>query len=183
MTLFDQNGKARKSLYVFNDIRGYSSTTSSGDTSASTSLEGIYYIRSYYSGKYLDVTNNSSANGANIQQWSYLANTAQRFQLADAGDGYYYIYTGASNYTKVVDVEGKSTADGANVLQYAFNGGSNQKFKFVEVKDGVYAILTGVSSEKSCLDVYNWSTADGGNIAQWTYWGGDCQLWYLEKVQ
>ncbi len=183
MTLFDQNGKAMKSLYVFNDIRGYSSTTSSGDTSASTSLEGIYYIRSYYSGKYLDVTNNSSANGANIQQWSYLANTAQRFQLADAGDGYYYIYTGASNYTKVVDVEGKSTADGANVLQYAFNGGSNQKFKFVEVKDGVYAILTGVSSEKSCLDVYNWSTADGGNIAQWTYWGGDCQLWYLEKVQ
>ncbi|MBO5096803.1 MAG: glycosyl hydrolase 53 family protein [Agathobacter sp.] len=190
MTLFDWGGKAMKSLYVFNDIRGASSKTSSGSSSSgsgssgsssSSSLAGTYYIKSYYSGKYLDVTNNSSANGANIQQWQYLGNTAQRFKLVDAGNGYYYIYTGASNYTKVVDVSGRSTADGANILQYSFNGASNQKFKIVEVKTGVYAILTGVTSGKSCLDVYNWSTANGGNIAQWSYWGGDCQLWYLEK--
>lgn len=182
MTLFDQNGQAMKSLYVFNDICGNTSTTSSGE-STSSSLEGTYYIKSYYSGKYLDVTNCSSENNANIQQYSYLANAAQRFKLVDAGDGYYYIYTGASDYTKVIDVAGKSTADGANILQYAFKGTSNQKFQLVEVKSGVYAIKTGVTSGASCLDVYGWSTADGGNIAQWSYWGGDCQLWYLEKAE
>lgn len=181
MCLFDQNGQAMKSLYVFNDICGNSSTTSSGETTTS-SLEGTYYIKSYYSEKYLDVTNSSSANNANIQQWSYLANAAQQFKLVDAGDGYYYIYTGASGFTKVVDVAGKSTADGANILQYAFQGTANQKFKIEEVSSGVYAIKTGVTQGASCLDVYGWSSSDGGNIAQWSYWGGACQWWYLEKA-
>ena len=95
---------------------------------------------------------------------------------------YYYIYTGASGYSKVVDVAGKSKADGANVLQYTYKGTSNQKFKVVEVSSGVYAILTGTTSGSSCLDVYNWSSSAGGNIAQWTYWGGDCQLWILEAA-
>ncbi len=184
MCLFDWNGKALSSLYVFNDICGKSSTTGSGSSSTTTtsSLEGTYYIKSYYSGKYLDVTNNSSANNANIQQWQYLANTAQQFKLVSAGDGYYYMYTGASGFTKVVDVAGRGTADGANIAQYTYSGSSNQKFKIEEVKDGVYAIKTGVTSGASCLDVYGWSTANGGNIAQWTYWGGDCQLWYLESA-
>ena len=181
MALFDKNGNAMKSLYVFNDIRGVSSTTSSGISSSSTQ-DGTYYIKSKYSGLYLDVANGSSANNANVQQWTYNGCDAQKFKLVSAGDGYYYIYTGASGYSKVVDVAGKSKADGANVLQYTYKGTSNQKFKVVEVSSGVYAILTGTTSGSSCLDVYNWSNSAGGNIAQWTYWGGDCQLWILEAA-
>lgn len=181
MTLFDKNGNALKSLYVFNDIRGAKSTTSSG-TGSSSSLEGTYYIKNKFSGLYLDVANGSSANNANVQQWSYNGCDAQKFKLVSAGDGYYYIYTGASGYSKVVDVAGKSKADGANILQYAYKGTSNQKFKVTEVSTGVYAIQTGTTSGASCLDVYGWSTAAGGNIAQWNYWGGDCQLWYLEAA-
>ena len=181
MTLFDSSGTAMKSLYVFNDIRGVSSTTSSGSSNSST-LDGTYYIKSYYSGLYLDVVNGSSSNNANIQQWYYNGCNAQKFKLVSAGDGYYYIYTGASNYSKVVDVAGKSKADGANILQYSYKGTANQKFKVTEVSSGVYAILTGVTSGASCLDVYGWSSSAGGNIAQWTYWGGACQLWYLERA-
>lgn len=177
MTLFDQSGKAMSSLYVFNDISGTASTTSSGN------LEGTYYIRSYYSGLYLDVADGSSADNANIQQYSYLGNAAQQFKLVKTSDGYYNIYTGASGFSKVIDVAGKSTADGANILQYTYNGGDNQKFEIVEVSSGVYAIKTRASSGVSCLDVYDWSTAAGGNIAQWTYWGGECQWWYLEKTE
>lgn len=179
MTLFDSNGQAMKSLYVFNDISGADSTTSSGD---STSLEGTYYIKSKFSGLYLDVANGSSSSNANIQQYSYLGTDRQKFKLVQNSDGYYYIYTGASGYTKVVDVAGKSTADGANILQYAYKGTANQLFEVVEVSSGVYAIKTRVTSGASCLDVYGWSTASGGNIAQYSYWGGDCQLWYLEET-
>ena len=179
MTLFDSNGQAMKSLYVFNDISGADSTTSSGD---STSLEGTYYIKSKFSSLYLDVANGSSSNNANIQQYSYLGTDRQKFKLVQNSDGYYYIYTGASGYTKVVDVAGKSTADGANILQYAYKGTTNQLFEVVEVSSGVYAIKTRVTSGASCLDVYGWSTASGGNIAQYSYWGGDCQLWYLEET-
>ncbi|MGN0370088.1 MAG: cellulase family glycosylhydrolase [Butyrivibrio sp.] len=159
-----------------------SGSSSSGSSSSSDSLEGVYYIKSYYSGLYLDIVNGSSSNGANLQQWSYNGCYAQKFELVSAGDGYYYIYTGASNYSKVIDVSGKSKADGANIIQYAYNGQSNQKFKITEVQDGVYAILTGITSGASCLDVYGWSSSAGGNIAQWTYWGGACQLWYLEAT-
>lgn len=181
MTLFDKYGKAMKSLYVFNDISGKSSTTSSGVTS-STSLEGTYYIKSYYSKLYLDVADGSAANNANVQQYSYLGSARQQFKLVSTGDGYYNIYTGASGFSKVIDVAGKSKEDGANILQYAYKGTDNQKFEITQVSSGVYAIKTRISSGVSCLDVYDWSQAAGGNIAQWTYWGGDCQLWYLEKV-
>lgn len=180
MTLFDNNGQAMKSLYVFNDISGASSTTSSG--SSSDSLEGTYYIKSYFSGLYLDVADGSSANNANIQQYSYLGTNRQKFKLVENSDGYYYIYTGASDYAKVLDVAKKSTANNANIIQYAYKGTNNQLFDVVEVSSGVYAIKTRVTSSASCLDVYGWSTASGGNIAQYTYWGGACQLWYLEPT-
>lgn len=158
------------------------SSSNSSSSSSSGTLDGTYYIKSSYSGKYLDVADGSSANSANIQQYSYNGSAGQKFKLVSAGDGYYYIYTGASSYSKVIDVAGKSTADGANICQYSYNGNSNQKFKLTEVSSGVYAILTGVTNGASCLDVYNWSTEDGGNIAQWSYWGGACQLWILEKA-
>ena len=188
MTLFDSNGQAMKSLYVFNDISGASSYTGSGSSSSgsssstSSSLEGTYYIKSYYSGKYLDINGKSSANNANLQQWSYNGGSNQKFKLVKNSDGTYCIYTGSSSYSKVLDVAGKSKADGANIAQYTYNGGTNQRFYIEEVKSGVYAIKTAVSSGASCMDVYNWSTSNGGNIAQWTYWGGDCQLWYLEAT-
>jgi len=159
-----------------------SGSSDSGSSSGSASLEGTYYIKSYYSGLYLDINGRSSENNANLQQWAYNGGTNQQFKLVKNSDGTYTIYTGSSGFSKVIDIAGRSTADGANAAQYTYNGGSNQKFYVEEVRTGVYAIKTAVTSGNSCLDVYEWSTANGGNIAQWSYWGGDCQLWYLEKV-
>lgn len=181
MTLFDSNGTAMKSLYVFNDISGATSTTGTGTTTTAT-LDGTYYIKSAFNGLYLDVAGKSSANNANIQQYAFNGGTNQKFKLVSNSEGYYSIYTGASNYTKVIDVAGKSAADNANILQYSYSGGANQQFQIVEISSGVYAIKTRVSGCKSCMDVYGWSTSNGGNIAQYSYWGGQCQLWILEKV-
>ena len=186
MALFDTNGKAMKSLYVFNDMAGKSSNASSGtsssgtSTSVSSTLDGTYYIRSKFSGKYLNIASGSSSNNANLEQYSYNGSSAQKFKLVSDGDGYYTIYTGASGYSKVLDVAKKSSANGANIAQYTSNSGTNQMFELVEVSSGVYAIKTKISGSASCLDVYGWSSSDGGNIAQYSYWGGDCQLWYLE---
>ncbi len=184
MTLFDSNGQAMKSLYVFNDITGTTSTTSSGtsSTTSSSTLDGTYRIKSYFSGLYLDIANGSSSNNANLQQYSYLSSARQYFKLVSNSSGYYSIYTGASGYTKVLDVAKKSSANGANIAQYTYNGGTNQLFEIVEISSGVYAIKTRISSSKSCLDVYGWSSSNGGNIAQYEYWGGACQLWILEAV-
>ena len=181
MTLFDSNGKALSSLYVFNDISGTTSKTGSGATTSNT-LDGTYYIKSAFSGLYLDVAGKSASNGANIQQYAFNGGSNQKFKLVSNSAGYYSIYTGSSNYTKVVDVAGKSSANNANILQYSYSGATNQQFQIVEVSSGVYAIKTRVSGCNSCLDVYGWSTSNGGNIAQYSYWGGQCQLWILEKA-
>lgn len=180
--LFDRNSCTVTQQSIIDAIIGVMGTGSSSSSSSSSTLDGIYYIKSYFSGMYLDIEGGSSANNANLLQYYYNGNANQKFKLVSAGNGYYYIYTGASGYSKVLDVAKKSTADGANVAQYTYNGGSNQKFKVTEAQSGVYAILTGITSGSSCLDVYGWSTAAGGNIAQWTYWGGACQLWYLQAT-
>lgn len=160
-----------------------SSSSSNSSNSSASSLEGTYYIKSSFSGLYLDVANGSASNNANVQQYTYTGTDRQKFKLVkDSATGYYYIYTGASGYSKVVDVAGKSAADGANILQYSYKGSNNQLFDIQKISNGAYAIKTRVTSSASCLDVYNWSTAAGGNIAQYSYWGGACQLWILEKA-
>jgi len=160
--------------------------TLNGGTSSGSGSEiasgSVYYIKNVHSGLYMDVENGSTANDANIRQWSFNGCDAQKFKLVSAGNGYYYLYTGATGYTKVVDVYGKRTANGTNVAQYKYAGSANQQFKLVKQSDGTYAILTGITGGKSGLDVYEWSTKAGGNINQWEYWGGACQKWILEKA-
>lgn len=181
MTLFDKNGTAMKSLYVFNDICGKSSITSSGIFKGD-SMDGIYYIKSAYSGLYLDVTNASSADNANIQQNTFLGSGRQKFKLTKNDAGYYYIFTGASSYSKTLDIAGKKTTDGTNVVQYSYNGGKNQMFEIVPISRGIYAIKTRITDSASCLDVFDWSQEPESNIVQWNYWGGDCQHWILEAT-
>ena len=148
-------------------------------TASLSSVEGTFYIQNKFSGMYLDVANGSADNNANIQQWTYNGCDAQKFKIVSNGDGYYYILTGASGYTKAVDVAKKSASDGANIAQYTLNKGNNQLYKIEKQSDGTYAIRTKISQCKSGLDLYNWSEAAGGNINQWNYWGGDCQKWIL----
>ena len=145
--------------------------------------EGIFYIRNKFSGKYLDVADGSSADHANIQQWAYNGFASQKYKIVSNGDGYYYILTGASNYTKALDVAMGSAADGTNIVQYSLNKGTNQLFKLSKQSDGTYAVLSKASSCKSGLDVYDWSRDSGGNINQWNFWGGDCQKWILAAVK
>jgi len=159
------------------------SSDSSSGSSSSVGSEGIYYIKNVHSGLYLDIENGSTENSANVQQWSYNGCDAQKFKLVPAGDGSYYIMTGATGYSKCVDISGAKAADGTNVLQYTHKNSNNQKFKLVQQSDGTYAILTGASNYASGLDVYDWSTEAGGNVCQWNFWGGACQKWILEPAQ
>ncbi|MCI8825708.1 MAG: RICIN domain-containing protein [Lachnospiraceae bacterium] len=169
------------------DLRNWSALGTQGYTNntlyASENVEGIYYIQNKFSGLYLDVADGSSANGANIRQWSYNGSDAQKFKFVSLGDGYYYILTGASGYKGCVDVETGSAADGTNILQWEYWGGEMQKYRVVQQPDGTYAILTKASGCASGLEVYDWSEEAGGNIDEWNYWGGDCQKWRLIEAE
>lgn len=178
--------KTSKICSVFDSNSGSNSGSSNSGSSSSGSvssgsLDGVYYIRSANSGKYLDIASNSSANGANLIQYQFTGGNNQKFKLVSDGNGYYYIRTGSSGYNSCIDVSGRSASNGTNIAQWSYNGGTNQKFQIVKVGDK-YAIKTVVSNNQSCLDVEGRSASNNANILQWQYSGSNNQLWYLEKI-
>jgi hypothetical protein len=127
---------------------------------------GTQRIVSLHSGKALDVASWSTANGGNVQQWTYGGgnNQAWIITLTRFGAEIKNAHSG-----KCLDVAGPSSADGANVHQWDCHNGTSQRWQPSEVYvNGVpYTKYVNASSGK-CLDVASWSTADGGNIQQWT---------------
>lgn len=139
---------------------------------------GIYKIVAKHSAKVLDVYNNGSANGTNVQQYTWNDCLCQKWTVTNTGNGKYSIVGVSSG--KYLDVSGISTADGANIQIWQSTGGDNQRFNFTPTSEGYYRI-TPVHSGKS-VDVNAGSTADGANVQQWTYLGGDNQQWMLVPV-
>ena len=145
--------------------------------------EGVYYIKSANSDMYLDVADGSSANGANLLQSDFTGETSQQFKVVSAGNGYYKLLTGCSDYNNAVDVSENSPENCANILTWKSGSGANQQFKFKDAGSGKYAILTRSSLLASALDVANISTEAGANIQQYAYWAGAGQQWYFEPVK
>lgn len=139
---------------------------------------GTYKILARHSGKALDVLNNGTANGTNVQQWTANDCACQQWTLTYLGSGQYQVIDAGSG--KSLDVNGGSTADGANIQIWAYNGGTNQRFTFTPTSGGYFRI-TPVNSGKA-VDVNGASTADGANVQQWTYNGGYNQQWQLVGV-
>jgi hypothetical protein len=158
------------------DQLGFGSLTFTRDPYVpNTVANGTYKIFARHSGKALDVLNNGTANGSNVQQWTSNTCACQQWTLTNQGSGRYSVMGVGSG--KMLDVNGVSTADGANVQIWSSTGGNNQRFYFVPAGNGFYRI-TPVHSGK-CLDVSGGSTADGANVQQWTYNATANQQWQL----
>ena len=110
------------------DITSAAASNSSLVTPAAVDL--YYQFVNYNSGKCLDVTGRSTANGAVIQQWTCLSGSTAAnqgwFFIPAARSGYYTVVNVNSN--KCLDVTDRSTANGAIIQQYTCNGGTNQEW-------------------------------------------------------
>ncbi|WP_246001359.1 non-reducing end alpha-L-arabinofuranosidase family hydrolase [Allorhizocola rhizosphaerae] len=137
-----------------------------------------YVLVNRNSGKAMDVSGSSTADGARIQQYARHNGQNQQFQFVDSGGGYYRLR--ARHSGKVLDVSGASTADGAQIVQWADHGGNNQQFRMANTDSG-YVKLVNRNSNK-VLDVTGQSTADGAFIQQYTDWSGSNQQWQLVRV-
>jgi putative hemolysin len=80
------------------------------------------------SGKVLDVSNCGGADGANIQQWSWLNNNCQKFRLVISGAGGWVRLEIVSS-GKVADVANCGTADGSDVRQWAWLSNNCQQWQ------------------------------------------------------
>jgi hypothetical protein len=131
-----------------------------------------YRITARHSGKVMDVTGASTANSAEVKQWSWNGGANQKWAFEDAGGGYVRIVS--QNSGKCLDVANASTADGANIIQYTCGSGTNQQWQWRATGD--YFQLVARHSGK-CLDVVGASTADGADIQQFVCGSGTNQQW------
>ncbi|WP_215453862.1 RICIN domain-containing protein [Streptomyces sp. ATCC 21386] len=135
----------------------------------------VYRIVNRKSGKVVDVFNFGTANGANIQQWPWLNNTAQKWTFASTGDGYYEIKN--VNSGKLMEAAGLSRVDGGNVSIYADSNVPQQHWAVTPTGDGHYYLTNRFSGLS--LNVDSGSTADGANVNQLTYTRAPAQQWQI----
>ncbi|MDN3241791.1 ricin-type beta-trefoil lectin domain protein [Glycomyces tritici] len=130
-------------------------------------------IISRVSGKCVDVLSGSTANAAEIIQYTCHGGTNQQWELRPAAGGYVQLVSQSSG--KCIDVNGASTANGARAIQYTCGSGTNQQWQVRNVTGG-YVELVARHSGK-CLEVIGGSTANSARLQQNTCSGGTLQHW------
>lgn len=174
---FSKNGKPTIEVLQKGKEIGRRDELSLGDIATVASVYSTK-IATKHSGKVLDVADSNTEDGANIIQWSKAGGDNQKWKLAYAGDGYYYIVVQHSG--KVLDVADGNTEDGASIIQWSKVGSDNQKWKLERAGDGYYYIVAKHSGK--VLDVADANTENGASIIQWSKTGGDNQKWKLDNV-
>jgi hypothetical protein len=91
-----------------------------------------YRLSNVGSGKALDVTDQSPANGARLQQWAAGGTDNQRFDVAIDGAGF---TLKARSSGRCVDVVDNSTSPGAAIQQWDCAGSANQRWLLTPVGD------------------------------------------------
>lgn len=76
-----------------------------------------------HSGKCLDVSGASTADGAAVIQYTCGSGTNQQWQLRPVGGSSQLV---ARHSGRCLDLPGFSTANGTRLTQYSCNGGTNQ---------------------------------------------------------
>ncbi|MEU7756684.1 ThuA domain-containing protein [Micromonospora sp. NPDC049101] len=138
-----------------------------------------YTVTAQHSNKLMDVSGVSTADGAQITQWSSTGANNQRWQAVDAGNG--ALYLKAVHSGKCVEVVGSSTAAGAFLQQATCNNGNQQKFTATATgTSGVYTVKSVLSG--LCVDVNGAATTDGARLLQWTCHSAANQQWRFTAV-
>ncbi|WP_197076778.1 RICIN domain-containing protein [Hymenobacter terrenus] len=149
-------------------------------------IAGKYRIKASHSGKYLDVSNASIADGANVQQWEYTGGLNQQWEITPVANGYYKIIGVSSG--KSLDITGAGLNDGANVAQWTYAGTDNQLWRIEPAGNGYYKIVNKESGKVVDVNLNSATNggvdgqANGANVQQWTANSGTNQLWSLESI-
>lgn len=127
------------------------------------------------SGKVLDISDASTADGAVAVQWTDSGGANQKFTLTANSDGSYRIVNVRSG--KVLESPGGS-AQGAQLDQWTDTGSDNQSWKLVPSQTSGYHQIVNVRTGW-CVDVNDASTVDGTKVVQWPATGGANQDWRI----
>jgi hypothetical protein len=116
------------------------------------------------SGRCLDVSGQSTANGAAVELWD--CNGGANQQWTKAANGALQVYG-----SKCLDVPNHATTAGTQVAIWDCNGGTNQQWT-VNADGTIVGVESGL-----CLDATGQGTTNGTLIEIWTCNGGTNQRW------
>lgn len=83
-------------------------------------------IENLLNNRYLDVSNVSTADGAQVWTWSYTGRPNQLWSFMSMGEGTYELVNEISH--KCLDVRAQTTTNGSFIQQFGCNGGDNQRW-------------------------------------------------------
>ncbi|PRY59968.1 endo-1,4-beta-xylanase [Glycomyces artemisiae] len=125
-------------------------------------------VRGVGSGRCLDVPNQSTTNGTQLQIYDCWSGANQQWTFAN---GELSVYTGASR--KCLDASGSSSANGTAAVIWSCHGGANQKW-VLNSNGTLRNTATG-----TCLDVSGAATANGSRVQLWACTNGTNQQWTI----
>ncbi|NQX65215.1 RICIN domain-containing protein [Paenibacillus alba] len=189
------SGKVMESRYVWLPLSFPSSTSLSMSWGSNVSLDistgtvtasspaidtnAYYILENRNGGKALNVLNQGTADGDNLEQYIDSGWYSQQWKFVSVGSGYYKIMNRASG--KLIGVESGSTADGAIIEQWADGGWTSQHWQIVDGGAGNFKLKNRATSK--IIDISGASKTNGGAAIQWTDNGGKNQQWRLLKVE
>lgn len=132
---------------------------------------GTQTLKSVHSGKCLEITDGSLANGAKVQQMACNGSARQQWKLRNVSGDVWEFTSLPSG--KCADVTGVSSANGALIQQWTCAGTNNQRWRVADLGSGQFEFRSLHSNR--CIDVSAWSTADGAKLVQWDCHKGNNQ--------
>ncbi|WP_285553050.1 RICIN domain-containing protein [Actinoplanes regularis] len=181
--------KSRKLLYGFMAIVGAVAGTAIASP-AFAADSGPWEVQTF--GKCLEVQGGSTANSAQIQNWTCPSATGkiaplhQRWIWRNLGNGYFRLINGKSG--KCANVKGNSQETSAKIIQYPCGGSTtyNDQWRMVlELKNhnghDYYKIVS--RSSEFCLGVQDNSVANGADIIQRSCHSGAALITWVPAKQ
>jgi endo-1,4-beta-xylanase len=160
--LFDNNGNKKPAYDAVLSALGSGPPTSPSPIPSGGSSVGP--LRGVGSGRCLDVTGQSQADGTSLQIYDCWNGPNQ--QWTQTSGSQLTVYGG-----KCLDVPNHATSAGTRVQIWACNGGTNQQWR-LNSDGSVVGTESGL-----CLDVTGAGTANGTAVEIWTCNGGSNQKW------
>ncbi|MER7141068.1 family 43 glycosylhydrolase [Streptomyces sp. NPDC000341] len=154
-------------------------TTLAGPSGETAATPAAYTVVSRATGKCLDVSGASTADGADVRQWTCDGSAKQRWRVEDRGDDTSRLVNVSSG--KVLDTADCSAADGADLRQWTWLDNTCQRFRLVTTGAGGWVRIVNQATGK-VADVADCSTADGADVRQWTWLDNTCQQFTLVPV-
>ncbi|MBO3734376.1 endo-1,4-beta-xylanase [Glycomyces niveus] len=123
-------------------------------------------LRGAGSNRCLDVPNQSTTNGTQLQIYDCWTGANQQWTYAN---GEISVYSGTTR--KCLDASGGGTANGTAAIIWSCHGGANQRWN-VNSNGSITNAASGL-----CLDVAGASTANGAKVQLWSCTGAANQRW------